>query len=169
MTGTGSFSTAGMLRQDMSLSQMGELLDATPWSSDFAWEEILQLSGFVDCVTVHGGEVVFHEHDEQACMFLVIEGEVRVVKEGPDRDPRTLVTLGPGKAFGEISLLDGRPRSASVVATRASTLFVLTQEKLRTLCSTRPRLGTILLWKLCRVVGGRLRETSGTLVEYLGE
>ncbi len=76
MTGTGSFSTAGMLRQDMSLSQMGELLDATPWSSDFAWEEILQLSGFVDCVTVHGGEVVFHEHDEQACMFLVIEGEV---------------------------------------------------------------------------------------------
>lgn len=153
----------------MSISQMGELLDATPWSSDFAWEEILQLSSFLDCVAVRAGEVVFREHEEQACMFLVIEGEVRVVKEGPDRDPRTLVTLGAGKAFGEISLVDGHPRSASVIATRASTLFVLTQEQLRALCTTRPRLGTILLWKLCRVVGGRLRETSGTLVEYLGD
>jgi CRP/FNR family cyclic AMP-dependent transcriptional regulator len=77
--------------------------------------------------------------------------------------------LGKGDAFGEVALLDGGSRSASVRTKTVVTVFILTQDRLLEITTKEPRLGSALLWKLARVVTGRLRESAGSLVEHIKE
>ena len=144
-----------------------EMLDGTPWTQDFEWQQVLTLSSYMEVLQLREGGVVFREHDRRVYMCLVLSGQVAVFKKDAQEGQRELINLGPGKAFGEIGLLDGHPRSATVVATKDSTLMVLTQQSLMALCADQPKLANSLLWKLARVLTGRLRQTSGALVELL--
>jgi CRP-like cAMP-binding protein len=67
------------------------------------------------------------DFDEEADgMFVLIEGSVEVRVGSTDgHDGRLLATLGPGEFFGELALLDGRPRSASVYAIEEALCMVL--------------------------------------------
>jgi CRP/FNR family cyclic AMP-dependent transcriptional regulator len=67
-----------------------------------------------------------------------------------------------------MSLVDGEPRSASVVADEPTTLVVLTAEGFACLSSEVPRLAIKVLLKISKLISQRLRQTSGTLVDYLG-
>jgi CRP/FNR family cyclic AMP-dependent transcriptional regulator len=82
---------------------------------------------------------------------LVIEGNATVQKDG-----RTLRTLGPGDYFGEISMIDGRPRSADVIAEGPLTTLVVQHEAFTTLLDTEPGFAKELLLQLC----ARLREAD---------
>ena len=57
------------------------------------------------------GQVVFYKGDPGDKMYVVVEGEVDIVS-----DDKVIATLGEGEVFGEMALIDGKPRSASVVA-----------------------------------------------------
>src|SRR4051794_8632518 len=71
------------------------------------------------------GEVIVEKGDIGTCMYIVLEGQVRV-HEGA----RTLNQLGQGEVFGEMAVLDSAPRSASVTAVKPTRLFRLDQEPL---------------------------------------
>jgi CRP/FNR family transcriptional regulator, cyclic AMP receptor protein len=59
-------------------------------------------------------------------LYLIVEGRVRVVREVGDRE-ETLATLGPGEFFGEMALLDGRPRSATVITEEDTQCLILSR------------------------------------------
>ena len=80
---------------------------------------------------------------------------------------KSLALIEEGKPFGEITLIDGEPRSATAVAKVDSKVLTLTQDEFRALSEKHPRLGAILLTKLAELMSHRLRQTSGMLVEYL--
>ena len=80
---------------------------------------------------------------------------------------KPLARIETGKPFGEMSLIDGEPRSATAKAKVDSKVLTLTQDDFRTLSEEHPRLGAILLMKLAELMSYRLRQTSGMLVEYL--
>jgi NTE family protein len=63
-----------------------------------------------------GGEAVVKQGDEGDCLYLVMKGRARVVLSGADNRSEEVATLGPGSILGEMSLLSGEKRSASVVA-----------------------------------------------------
>jgi len=144
-----------------------EMLDGTPWSHDFSWQQLLSLASYMQALQLRAKGTVFREHDRPPYMCVVVTGQVTVLKEDADKSLKELVHIGPGKAFGEIAVIDSQPRSATIVAAQDSKLMVLTQDSLKQLCREQPDLANVLLWKLARVLSGRLRQTSGALVERL--
>ena len=73
--------------------------------------------------------------------------------------------FGAGEHFGELSLADSQPRSASVVGVSFGSAISISAEALREFCRSEPELGNELLWKMLGVLGGRLRRTNARVVD----
>lgn len=74
--------------------------------------------------TVQPGEVLFREGEPGDVMFVIREGVVRITKASNDAD-KTIAVLGPGEFFGEMSILNDKPRSATAVVEEEAKLLVI--------------------------------------------
>jgi CRP/FNR family transcriptional regulator, cyclic AMP receptor protein len=99
---------------------------------------------------------IFHEGDPGDACYIIREGSVRVTREHPDGRAITLATLGPGAIFGELAMLDGERRSASVEAGENTELLALSASDMRTLIREHPGMAEKLVVALTR----RLREAN---------
>jgi CRP/FNR family cyclic AMP-dependent transcriptional regulator len=99
---------------------------------------------------------VFHEGDPGDACYIVREGSCRVTREHPDGRAITLATLGPGAIFGELAMLDGERRSASVEASENTQLVALPASDVRNLIREHPEMAEKLVVALTR----RLREAN---------
>src|SRR5207249_6759540 len=125
------------------------------------------LAGYLRVYTAEKGSVIVREGSHEVYLCLLVDGKVRVEKEGDRRVAKSLGSVGPGKTFGEMSLIDGEPRSASIIAEEAATLLVLTGDDFGRLSSDVPRLAIKILLKIAKVVSQRLRQTTGVLLNHL--
>jgi CRP/FNR family transcriptional regulator, cyclic AMP receptor protein len=92
------------------------------------------------------GETVFHAGDPGDALFIVADGQVKIVLPPDDgSEPAILTTIGPGGFFGELALLDGAPRSATAVALDAVEARVLRRDAFDALVDTQPILRRALL------------------------
>lgn len=99
------------------------------------------------------GETLFHAGDPGDALFLVTDGAVKITIPADDgSEPAILTTVGPGGFFGELSLLDGAPRSATAVALEASETLVLRRDAFITLIDEQPALRRTLLVTLAREI-----------------
>jgi acetaldehyde dehydrogenase/alcohol dehydrogenase len=102
-----------------------------------------------------------------AC-YVIVAGEVRVEVERPDFDSNGVVSfMGPGAVCGELGLLDGSPRSASVYAHTDVTARRLTAGALRELCDRDPQAGVMMLRWLARSAAEKARAFSKDLEEFI--
>ena len=83
--------------------------------------------------------------------FVIVDGGVRVVRDG-----ETIATLGPGDFFGELSVLDGRPRVAQVIADGPTTCLALASWDFEGVLLAEPRVSLSIL----RGLAGRLRDLT---------
>lgn len=109
------------------------------------------------------GQIICHQGDPGDRLYVVLQGLVKVVFTSERGDEIVLHTLGDGEVFGELALLDGSPRSASVVAVESTRVFMLLRERLLELMRQHPRLADEFLRMLGRLVR-RLTEQAGDLV-----
>jgi CRP-like cAMP-binding protein len=167
VSGSSFLGATDMTPVQMATKDRAELLESTPWTRDFNWEQVLGLASYMQVLQIRAGHTVFDEHAREAFMCLVIEGSVTVLKSDSQDGQKELAWFGPGKAFGELALLDNQPRSATVKAAVDSRLMVLSDDALANLCEEQPKLANALLRVLVKVISGRLRQTSGALVESL--
>lgn len=105
------------------------------------------------------GAMIVAEGDEGDALYVVRSGEVKVVLGGEDGREVILHVLGVGDHFGELALIDGRPRSAHVVSTMASSLLVLRRADFRRQVEQNPSVAWGLMVELAR----RLRQADGTI------
>ena len=105
------------------------------------------------------GAVIVSEGDPGDALYVVRSGEVKVVLIGEDGREVILNLLTVGDHFGELSLIDGRPRSAHVVGTQASGLLVLRRADFRRQVEQSPAVAWGLMIELSR----RLRQADGTI------
>lgn len=126
---------------------------------DMPWAARLQVSRIMREHYFAPGDVLVDEGTPGTSMFVIMDGEVGVQTTGSE-----LARLGPGEHFGELSLVDNLPRSASIVATSFGSAVSLSADQLAEFCRQEPELGNILLWKLLRVLGARLRSTNQRVV-----
>jgi CRP/FNR family transcriptional regulator, cyclic AMP receptor protein len=113
--------------------------------------------------TYRRGQYLWYQGDEGSLMVVVASGLVKVVLSSEQGDEVVLVTLGPGKTLGELALLDGSPRSASVVAVEPTTVVMMSRATLLDLLGRHPP----VLDALLRSLGGIVRrqtEQTGDLV-----
>ena len=108
-----------------------------------------------DHVWVKAGDKVFDQGDPGDCMYVVTKGLVRIVRR-TTRGDMTLAELGSGEFFGEMSLLDGMTRSASVVATNKTELFMIHRRDFLDLIQAYPQVAISLLGELAM----RLRKAD---------
>ena len=107
--------------------------------------------------------VILFEDDPGDSLFVVNEGQVKVVLIGEDGREVILSVLGEGDFFGEMALIDDEPRSAHVIAMNDSTLLVLRREDFQGLLMQTPGIALAMLRELTRRLR-RVDEKVGSLV-----
>ena len=108
------------------------------------------------------GEVLFREGDSGDKLFIVTEGKVKLGKSSSDGRENLLAILGPGQMFGELSLFDRGPRSATVTAVTDCVMQSLSHDEMLEWLTGRPAVARGLLAQL----GSRLRKAND-VVAYL--
>jgi CRP-like cAMP-binding protein len=149
------------------LKELAELLEKTRWGKDFDWKELMALSGYMRLDRHRAGAVVGKEGDQDHSLMIIGKGAVQVFKMDSTLKPKLLTQLGTGQTVGEISLVDGQPRSATMVAVDDVETLVLTRPQFDKLCDENPRLGIKVAMRLARLMSARLRATTGALSEQI--
>jgi CRP/FNR family cyclic AMP-dependent transcriptional regulator len=98
------------------------------------------------------GEVIVREGGRTQTLFVILEGTAKVI-----RKERTVARRSVGEFFGEVSMIDLRPRSATVTAETPMRCQVLYHDDLRKLVVGDPQVA----WSLLQTLAGRLRDSDG--------
>jgi len=102
------------------------------------------------------GEVIVHKGDPGDTLFVILQGQVKIVLPAESGEEALLAVLDEGEFFGELSLIDGEPRSATIVASEPTETLVLHREGFLQVLSGSPDLAMHMLRALSR----RLREAD---------
>ena len=114
-----------------------------------------------------GGERLFEEGDDGHEMYVVLDGKVLISKYIPGAGEEALAILERGDFFGEMSLIDGEPRSADARAHGGQlTVLALDQGTIQEMLSLDPQASLDLLRLLCRLVAKRLREIDEKVIGW---
>ena len=123
-----------------------------------------QLAAFInyaEVVNLAQGTKLFQEGQPGDSMFLILEGELRVVmKKQNSHEDLLLRVLHAGEGFGEIALLNHTPRSATVEATQTSVLIKISSAALQSLVTEQPALAAQFLHHIAKTLGRQLSETT---------
>ena len=138
------------------MSDVVELLRRVPLFSELSDPELERIAQVAIPRSYPNDTRVFHEGDPGDACFIVRTGSCRVTREHPDGRAITLANLGPGAIFGELAMLDGEARSASVEATEDTDLLALPASDMRALIREHPQMAEKLVVALTR----RLREAN---------
>jgi SulP family sulfate permease len=112
------------------------------------------------------GDFVFSENDSSRDLYILIKGLMTVKIYLPERDRyKRLFTYSPGVVFGEMSFLDGSPRSAGVRAYEDSEVYCLAYEEFEILCEQYSDISNKLLKNIALEISHRLRRTSNQVRE----
>jgi CRP/FNR family cyclic AMP-dependent transcriptional regulator len=127
------------------------LLSAAPLFASVAPEEMGAIAAAAVEVEFPADHVIARQGEIGTGFFVIVSGGARVVRDG-----EAVATLGPGDFFGELSVLDGLPRIAQVVADGPTTCLALASWDFEALLLEEPRVSLALL----RGLAGRLREVT---------
>lgn len=100
--------------------------------SDLNDEELAVVAGIAEKKEFSTGDTVFRESEDGQCLYLIKSGEVKACKTAPDGELFTLTILKDGDIFGEMSFLDGRPHSSTIVTISDLKVFVVHRKDFET-------------------------------------
>ncbi len=136
-----------MPRKDLKLEHLARV----PLFSALSKKELQTIGRASDEIDVEAGKILCEEGKPGHEFFLILDGEAAV-----KRGKKTIATLAPGRYFGELSLLDRGPRSATVVADSPMTLLVLGQREFSGILDQLPAVSRKLLCSMAE----RLRDAD---------
>lgn len=113
--------------------------------------------------TFKAGTEIIKEGSFSEAMFLILNGKVRVEKEINNR-PRSVWFLGTGDCFGEMSLFDSLPRSASVYAETEVVALIMYRVEMEEMFEKHPHIAYRIMVQLFRTVSIRMRHVLSELV-----
>ncbi len=138
-----------------------DALLASPFFQHLGNEELDEIISFATERRVPRGTVLFSKGDEGSSLMAVLSGRIRISAVSADGKEVTLNTIRAGEIFGEIALLDGKPRSADATAQEDTVLMVVERKQFLPFLLRNPPLVERLLIVLC----DRMRRTSSVLEE----
>lgn len=98
------------------------------------------------------GQIIFHQGDPGDALFVLVDGLVKVTVTSPKGDQMLLITLDAPATFGELALIDGQPRSASVEAVERTEVLILGRDVWSQLVDDQPSFTEALLSSMARMV-----------------
>jgi CRP-like cAMP-binding protein len=131
-------------------------LEGVPLLQGCTRRQLRSIARICETFDVPAGTVLTRTGEPGNEFFMIVDGGVRV-----EVSPQRQVQLGPGEYFGEMSLLDGEPRSATVVAESSVRLLVIRRQSFHALLDKSPGIARGILVTLCR----RVREAERALTQ----
>lgn len=113
------------------------------------------------------GDVICSEGELGRSLYVIREGEVEVVRRSSRGNNVPIVRLGPGECFGEMTLVELQPRSASVIVKKKAVTYSLTNLDLWNLYKADNFAYVIILQNITRMLSRRLRKADSRIVEFL--
>jgi CRP/FNR family cyclic AMP-dependent transcriptional regulator len=136
-----------------------QLLRQVALFATLADEDLAQVAELAVPRTFAAGEVVFREGDASDTCYVIRSGHARAMIEHPDGRSITLARFGPGDIFGELAMLGGEPRSATVEMLEEAEAIAILGPDMRRLLREHPDISI----KLIAALGQRLREANDRL------
>jgi signal transduction histidine kinase len=136
------------------------LLLRVPLFAALADDDLEWIARACESTDLAAGEVVAAEGDEGDALFVIAAGELEVVKRSRSTDV-PIARLGPGEIVGEMAVLEGSPRNATIRAVEPSRIIRVGRDAVLELVRTRPAAAMSII----RTVTGRLRSTEALLRE----
>jgi CRP/FNR family transcriptional regulator, cyclic AMP receptor protein len=126
-------------------------LRRVPLFADLSTAQLEGVAPFVDEVETEAGQVLIGQEESGQELMIIVDGTAEVTRDG-----RHVRDLGPGEVIGEISLLDGGPRTATVIAREPTTVLSISKRAFDTVLDRVPGLPHELL----RALAARLRQAT---------
>jgi diguanylate cyclase (GGDEF)-like protein len=140
-----------------------EAITDTPLFAGMSGLELNAVSAFLEPRRFLKGDVIFKRGEPGTEMFIVRSGRVASLATDSDGNERVLYEFGSGRFFGEMSIIENEPRSATCAALEDTELLVLEGLDFYRLVWEHPMIGTRMLASMARVMAGWLDEASGFL------
>lgn len=131
------------------------LVKSLPLFDDLTDDEVAALVSRGEDRTVAAGTVIFSAGDSGDSLFVIVDGAVDI-QTGEGRNKTTLTSLFTAQIFGELSLFDGSPRSATATATKDTTLWALSHADFTTFLKSKPEAAIKIMSELAQ----RIRATN---------
>ena len=145
------------------MSQLVEFIRTTSLFGALDGLELNAVSAFLGQRRYAAGQLIFRQGEPGAEMFIVHSGMVTLLAKDKDGSDREVYEFGPGRFFGEMSIIEGEPRSATCEAVEDSELLVLEGVDFFRLVWEHPMIGVRMLSSMAGVMAGWLDEASGFL------
>jgi len=134
------------------------LLEKHPLLVNLASDQLERIARAGEVESYNPNEPIVTEGSLGDALFLILSGQVAV-----HRGAQTFATLSGGEFFGEMSLVEPAPRSATVTSMQATFLFRLPHDALRQLIADDPNASAVLLVQVVKTLSDRLRRANAML------
>ena len=151
----------------VTLEQVISFLLETPLFEDLTPNELAEVVQIMLFQRLRDGQWVFQESDEGDAGFVIFRGECVVTKNAPDGAARTIAMLQGRSCFGEMAIIDGSARSASIRARGDVTVFKFPRESFQELLSRGSLAAYKLIYAMARVLCGRQRTITQQLTSVI--
>lgn len=138
----------------------------TPMFGDLDESELSEIVGILQIQQLREGQFAFREGEVGAAWYVVFDGTVEVLKD-TGVELHTVATLGPRSCFGEMAILDGSRRSATVRSMTTSTVFRFPKAAFDALLANDNIAAYKLVYQMARVLAARQRRTTARLAELV--
>ncbi|MEW6685589.1 MAG: cyclic nucleotide-binding domain-containing protein [Candidatus Edwardsbacteria bacterium] len=147
------------------MNNLQKLLTQVSLFQDLNQSELERISKLIFLRNYTKGRTLFFENTPGEILYLINSGEVTISKKAGDGTEKILAKLGPGDFFGEMSLIDNSPRSATAKVSKDAELVVITRKAFQQMLETDPKITAKILMALLRVISARLRTANEKLKE----
>ena len=147
-----------------------DLLASVDLFSQLGQQDISLLADQAEFYDFADGEVVFEQGNKDRELFVIASGEVRIVKQGDERETIDLARFVAGESFGEQDFLSNQARSAGAISEGTSRILIFPRRgtSLDTMMMEYPRLFARVLHQFLVITAGRIRSTNALVSENSG-
>ena len=150
----------------ISRENMITFLLTTPMFDDLEPQQIREIIHIVEAQKFEPGDIIFNEGDSGDAWYAIYHGEVEVLKKA-DGGEKTIKTFGPRSCFGELAVLDGLPRSATIRAKEGTVVLRVPQDKFSELLDKDHLIAYKLIQHMALMLASRQRANTETLSKLL--
>jgi CRP-like cAMP-binding protein len=157
----------GLGLKEVEIMMDPKLLRDVPFFSDLNDGELEKISNIIRKKNFKVGETIFKESEDGQSLYIIRKGEVKACKTAPDGELFTLTIMKDGDIFGEMSFLDGRPRSATIVAVSDIETYVMEKSDFEGLVDGNPRIIYKLLKNIVFTIHSIVRGMNSRYIEMI--
>ncbi|MFC1670261.1 diguanylate cyclase [Spirochaetota bacterium] len=149
------------------MNEQADFLKQVNILSSLSKNEINKIINYFNTVNIKKGEILFEQGDEGNAMYIVKEGKIISTIKLPDGKEQQVAEFGRGDFFGDMSIIEQAPRSATCKATDHSSLFEIDEGEFFGLMDLNPNIAIKIMHKMLNIITSRLRNANDFVVDMV--